>query len=116
MWIWIAAASGALAIAAGAFGAHGLKARVNEDLLAVWQTASHYHLAHSIVLLALALFALSTGKSVRLPAGLIGAGMTIFSGSLYVLVLTDLRWLGAITPIGGVLLIAGWLSLVALAR
>jgi len=116
MWIGIASCLGALAVAAGAFGAHGLKARVGADLLDVWQTAAHYHLLHSVALLALALFASISGRSIHLPASLFGAGILIFSGSLYLLVLTDTRALGAVTPIGGLLLIAGWLSLLPLMR
>ncbi len=116
MWIIIAACSGALAVMTGAFGAHGLKARVDADLLAVWNTAAHYHLIHSVVLLALALFGTAMGKSIQLPAALFTAGMLIFSGSLYALVLSDVRALGAVTPIGGLFLIAGWLTLISLAR
>ncbi len=116
IWIVAAACSGALSIAAGAFGAHALKARVGVELLSSWQTAAHYHQLHSVVLLVLALFALSTGRSVQLPAGLLAGGIVLFSGSLYLLVLTGSRWLGAVTPLGGLLLIAGWLSLALLAR
>ena len=116
VWLIIAACSGALSVAAGAFGAHGLKARVSAELLSSWQTAAHYHQLHSVALLALALFALSTGRSIHLPAGLLSAGIVLFSGSLYLLVLTGSRGLGAITPLGGLLLIAGWLSLALLAR
>ncbi len=116
MWIIVAACSGALAVMAGAFGAHGLKARVEPDLLAVWNTAAQYHLIHSVALLALALFGAAASKSIQVPAALFGGGMLIFSGSLYILVLTEVRVLGAVTPIGGLLLIAGWLSLILLAR
>ena len=116
MWIIVAACSGALAVMAGAFGAHGLKERVDADLLAVWNTAAHYHLIHSVALLALALFGAAVGKSVQLPAALFTAGMLVFSGSLYALVLSEVRVLGAVTPIGGLLLIAGWLTLILLAR
>ncbi len=112
MWIIIAAVSGALAVVAGAFGAHGLKARLEPAQLESWMTATQYHLLHSVVLLALALFAAHSGKSIRLPAGLLSVGMLFFSGSIYLLVLTKMRWLGPITPIGGLLLILGWLSLV----
>jgi uncharacterized membrane protein YgdD (TMEM256/DUF423 family) len=116
MWIWIAAASGALAVVAGAFGAHGLKARLTADQLASWATASQYHLLHSVVLLALALFALQSGRSVRLPSALFLSGVVLFSGSIYLLLLTGQRWLGPVTPLGGLLLIAGWISLVGLVR
>ena len=114
MWMIIAAVSGALAVVCGAFGAHGLKARLEPAQLEAWTTATQYHLLHSVVLLALALFAAQSGKSIQLPAGLFSVGMLLFSGSIYLLVLTQMRWLGPVTPIGGLLLIAGWLSLLRL--
>lgn len=112
MWIQVAAVSGVLAVVAGAFGAHGLKGRLTPDQLASWATASQYHLIHSVALLALALFAASSGKSIRLPASLFSAGIVLFSGSIYLLLLTKMRWLGPVTPVGGLILILGWLSLV----
>ena len=119
MWTIVAAISGALAVAAGAFGAHGLRERVSPEQLSAWTTACQYHLIHSVVLLALALYAAGAtsggDKAIRLPAGLFLAGTLLFSGSIYALVLTPQRWLGPITPVGGLLLIAGWLSLVGLA-
>ncbi len=116
MWISTAAICGALAVAAGAFGAHGLRARVSPEQVASWMTASHYHLLHSAVLLALALFAEATGREIRLPASLLGIGIVLFSGSIYLLVLTKQHWLGPLTPIGGLCLIAGWISLLSLLR
>ena len=116
MWLGVAAVSGAIAVLAGAFGAHGLRARLTPEQLASWTTASQYHLLHSIVLLALALFAVYTGKEIRIPASLFTAGIVLFSGSIYLLVLTQQRWLGPITPLGGLCLIAGWLSLLLPAR
>ena len=115
-WIALAAGSGSVAVAAGAFGAHGLRDQVSPDLLSAWATAAHYHLLHSVVLLALGLFAVSTQKSVLLSGSLFGLGILLFSGSLYGLVLTQQSWLGPVTPIGGLLLVAGWLSLLWLAR
>ncbi len=115
-WITLAAGSGALAVAAGAFGAHGLRGRVSDELLSSWSTAAHYHLLHSAVLLALGLFTVSTQKSVVLPGSLFSLGILLFSGSLYGLVLTQQSWLGPLTPIGGLLLVAGWLALFWLAR
>ncbi len=112
MWTMVAAVSGALAVVAGAFGAHGLKARVGPEQLDAWATAAHYHLLHSVVLLALGLFAAYSGRSVRLPASFFSVGVVLFSGSIYLLVLTKMRWLGPVTPIGGLMLIVGWLSLV----
>ena len=116
MWLSIAAISGALAIAAGAFGAHGLRDRVTPDQIAAWSTAANYHLLHSAVLLALALFAIGADRCVRLPGLLFLIGIVLFSGSIYLLVLTPWRWVGPITPLGGLVLIGGWLSLLSLAR
>jgi uncharacterized membrane protein YgdD (TMEM256/DUF423 family) len=103
----LAAVLGALAVAAGAFGAHGLKDHVTAERLATWHTASTYHLVHAVVLLALAL----APTPRRLSAGLFTAGIFLFSGSLYALVLLDQPMLGAITPLGGLAFIAGWLNL-----
>lgn len=101
----IAAVFGALAVGLGAFGAHGLAAVLEANhRVDTWQTAAHYHLLHAAVLLALGLANVS-----RWGFRCIAAGTAIFSGTLYVLSLTNLKWLGAITPLGGVLLIVGWL-------
>lgn len=101
---------GAVAVLAGAFGAHALKARLPADLLAVWNTGAHYHLLHAVLLAVLAFQGRGDAR-VRIPFRLVAVGTTVFSGSLYALALTGLRPLGAITPVGGVLLIAGWASL-----
>ena len=103
----IAALSAALAVALGAFGAHALKARLPPDLLAVWTTASHYHLVHAVALVALASGRRDPGRSWSVLL----AGIVLFAGSLYALALSGIRGLGAITPIGGVLLVAGWIML-----
>lgn len=103
----IAALLAALAVALGAFGAHALKARLPPDLLAVWTTASHYHLVHAVALLALASGTKDPGRSWSVLL----AGIVLFAGSLYALALSGIRGLGAITPIGGVLLVAGWIML-----
>ena len=116
MWISIAAVSGALAVMAGALGAHGLEGRLTPEQIGSWSTASQYHLLHSIVLLALALFALQTGKEIRISGSLFVAGTVMFSGSIYLLLLTEQKWLGPVTPLGGLFLIAGWVSLITLAR
>ncbi len=115
-WTAVASISGTLAVVLGAFGAHGLRARVTPEQLASWNTATEYHLLHSVALLALALYAAQSGQEIRLPASLWTAGMLLFCGSIYLLVLTSQRWLGPVTPVGGLLLIAGWLALLALAR
>jgi uncharacterized membrane protein YgdD (TMEM256/DUF423 family) len=116
MWIAVAALSGALAVVAGAFGAHGLRDKVSPELLSSWATACQYHLLHSVALLALALYASQADREIRLPASLFLAGIVLFSGSIYLLVLTSQRWPGPITPIGGLCLIAGWFSLLSLLR
>lgn len=115
-WIVVAGLSGALAVAAGAFGAHGLKGRLSPELLSAWNTAALYHLLHSIVVLALGLFEVVSQLSVRLPASLFGVGMILFSGSIYGLALGGPRALGPVTPLGGLCLICGWLSLLWWAR
>jgi uncharacterized membrane protein YgdD (TMEM256/DUF423 family) len=102
----------ALAVAAGAFGAHGLRGRLSPEMLAVYETGVRYQMYHSLALLAVA-WAVPRWPGV--PAALAGwlfvAGIVVFSGSLYGLALSDLRWLGAITPLGGLAFIAGWLLL-----
>lgn len=104
----IAALLGFLAVALGAFGAHALKESLaRSGLTPVWEKAVLYHLAHAVVLLLLA-------SRPPLPAvawALFFAGIVIFSGSLYVLAFTGIRWLGAVTPIGGLCLLGGWLAL-----
>lgn len=96
-------------VAAGAFGAHALKHIVTPDMLAIWQTAVLYQLIHGVGLLVIAAMRPHYPSRFLTYAGLfLLAGILIFSGSLYALVLTDIRWLGAITPIGGVSFMLGW--------
>lgn len=107
-----AACSAALAVAAGAFGAHALRARLPLDLLAVFETAARYQMYHALGLLAVALLdARAPRPGVRAAGWLFVAGTITFSGSLYALALSGVRSLGAITPLGGVCFIAGWLAL-----
>lgn len=108
MQIRAAGVTGALAVALGAFGAHGLKQVVTDPhLLEVWDTGARYHLIHAVAMLAIADRPGVPASTPRLWM----AGIALFSGSLYAMALTDLRWLGAITPLGGVCFIAGWLLL-----
>lgn len=107
-WTGIAGGIGFLGVALGAFGAHAIKARVSPEMLAIWQTAVLYHLIHAMVLLSLALYAKATGADIRWPSRFFLAGILIFSGSLYALVLSGVRILGAVTPLGGVALLIGW--------
>ncbi len=104
---------GALAVALGAFGAHGLKARLDAGRLAIFETAARYQLMHALALLAAGLAAAQWPASPwPVWAGwLFIAGILLFSGSLYLLVFTDKRAFGAITPLGGLAMIAGWLCL-----
>ncbi len=105
----IAAAFCFLAVALGAFGAHSLKATLQANGTAeVWNTAVLYHLAHAVALVALALH----GTGNRGASYLLIAGIVIFSGTLYLLAITNVRWLGAITPLGGLCFLGGWLWLI----
>jgi uncharacterized membrane protein YgdD (TMEM256/DUF423 family) len=92
----------------GAFGAHGLKARLAPDALAVWQTAVQYHAWHALGLLAVGF--LDASLSAKAAGWLLAAGIVLFSGSLYALSLGAPRPLGAVTPFGGLAFIAGWLA------
>ncbi|MEA3208982.1 MAG: hypothetical protein QOE70_2039 [Chthoniobacter sp.] len=104
----ISALSGFLAVSLGAFGAHGLQATFERHgTAAIWQTAALYHLVHAVVLLVLA----TRGVVPRLPFILFAVGIVIFSGSLYLLAVTNVKLLGAITPLGGLSLLGGWLAL-----
>ena len=100
----------ALSVLLGAFGAHGLKNRLSMEDLAIFETAVRYQMYHAlgILLMGAASFFL-TEKLVSTPAYFLILGIIIFSGSLFLLVFTNLRWFGAITPIGGLCLIIGWL-------
>ena len=95
-----------LAVACGAFGAHALRGTIGEQQLGWWQTAAQYQFWHALALLALA--ALRPHRAAVI-AWLLGGGAVLFSGTLYLMALTDARWLGVITPIGGVTMIVGWL-------
>ncbi|KDO35743.1 hypothetical protein SPRG_00504 [Saprolegnia parasitica CBS 223.65] len=107
IWWKVGAVSGATAVLLGAFGAHGLKSRVSDPkLLKTWDTGAHYHLVHSLALLAVPF-----SRRPNLAGGLISTGIVFFSGSLYAIVLTDHKSLGMITPMGGLMFVAGWLSL-----
>ena len=116
MWIAIAGVLGALGVTLGAFGAHALKTRLEPTQLAAWNTGVDYHLLHVVALLALALYGSATGRAITVPAAGISTGILLFSGSLYGLALGGPRWLGPITPLGGLCFIAGWIALCWLAR
>ncbi|MFU2488786.1 DUF423 domain-containing protein [Thauera sp. WH-1] len=98
----------ALGVALGAFGAHGLRSLLDATALAWWQTAVQYQMWHAIGLIALAALRL---RGSLLPAALLAAGTVIFAATLYAMALGGPRWLGAVTPVGGSLMILGWLAL-----
>ena len=103
------AALGGLGVIAGAFGAHGLRAALTPERLAIWHTAANYQLIHALALVATALLlAWRPSRAARVAGWAFLAGVVVFSGSLYLLAVTDVGWLGAITPIGGVAFILGW--------
>jgi len=110
LFLVFGAATAMLAVILGAFGAHALRAKVPADLLAVYNTGVQYHFWHALGLLAIGLVALHLRDSALLAwAGwLMLAGIVLFSGSLYVLAVTGVRWLGAVTPFGGTAFIAAW--------
>ena len=110
-WLRAAALFGLLAVACGAFGAHGLRSRLSEQLMAAWQTGVLYHLIHALALLALALYSRATGARVTIPCALMSLGIVLFSGSLYALALTGVTAFGIVTPFGGLAFLAGWAAL-----
>ncbi len=104
--------SACIAVALGAFGAHGLKHRLDADMLAVFEIGVRYQMYHAFALLGVGLaFTKWPGALMSAAGWLFIAGTVLFSGSLYQLSLTGTKWLGAITPFGGVLWMAGWLCL-----
>ena len=111
-WLTASGISGFLAVALGAFGAHGLQARLAEAAdgakrLAWWQTAAHYHLMHALGLAVVA-FVIARAPQARIAGFGFVVGTLLFSGSLYVMALGGPRWLGAVTPLGGLGFLAGW--------
>jgi uncharacterized membrane protein YgdD (TMEM256/DUF423 family) len=116
VWFSVGAIAGALGVTLGAFGAHALKSRVTEDLLAVFEVGVRYQMYHAFALLAVAWAATRwPGNWINASGWLFTIGILVFSGSLYLMTLTGARWLGAITPIGGFCFILGWISLAVVA-
>lgn len=115
LFITLASLSGMLAVALGAFGAHGLRGKLDDYAMGVFETAVQYHFYHALALLAVGIIALSQPQTAMLKSAgwLFLLGTVIFSGSLYVLAITGVKWLGAVTPLGGLALIAGWACLAA---
>ena len=114
LFLVLGSLNAALAVMFGAFGAHALKARVSTEMLAVYQTAVQYHFYHALglVLVGLAVTQLPESVSLKWSGGLMLAGIVLFSGSLYGLSLSELRWLGVVTPFGGAAFIAAWIVFV----
>ena len=115
-WLFVGALNGFLSVAAGAFGAHALKARLGPDLLTVFETGARYHMYHALALVAVGLLSAlrpgSAGLGLLNGAGwAFLVGILLFSGSLYALALTGVRGLGAITPLGGLGFLTGWVLL-----
>ncbi len=111
------AISAFLAVGAGAFGAHALRARLDPAMLAIFETGARYKMYHALGLMAVA-WAVTRwpGPWAGRAGWLFIVGTVVFSGSLYALALTGIRWLGAITPLGGLAFLAGWLCLALAAR
>ena len=115
-WIILAAILGALGVAAGAFGAHGLRAHVDANQLEWWQTAARYEQIHAIALLVVAWAPGPWSRARRVSALGFALGISIFSGTLYAMALGGPRILGAVTPLGGLALITAWIALALHAR
>lgn len=107
----IAAFMGAIGVAMGAFGAHALKEKVEPPMLDIWNTATLYLLIHAVALLLVHLLGQAKTSHLQVSGLCFMGGAIVFSGSLYILVLSGQKWLGAITPIGGTLFIVGWVTL-----
>lgn len=111
-FVFVGALMGGIGVAIGAFGAHGLRGRLSPDMLAVFETGVRYHMYHALAILAAAaVMPRIDGRAVLIAGWSFTAGIVLFSGSLYALALTGVTTLGAITPLGGVAFIAGWISL-----
>ena len=116
-WIIVGSLLAAIAVLIGAFGSQSLKSRVSPEDLAIFETGVRYHMYHALGLIIMGILGLYYSSDViQFPAVLLTFGILIFSGSLYLLVLTGTRWMGAITPLGGLAFIAGWIMLIVKIR
>jgi uncharacterized membrane protein YgdD (TMEM256/DUF423 family) len=117
LFFGLGALSALVSVAAGAFGAHALRARLTPEYLAVFETAARYQMYHALGLLAVAWAITRWPRALPVWAGwLFVLGTVLFSGSLYVLALSGVRWWGAVTPLGGAAFLVGWLCLVLAIR
>ena len=110
-WLMLGALGAAVSVALGAFGAHGLKSRLDPEALAVWETAARYLMYTSLGLVAVGVAERQAPGTLGSSGLLLAVGGAVFGGTLIVLALGGPRWFGAVTPIGGILMIAGWLRL-----
>jgi uncharacterized membrane protein YgdD (TMEM256/DUF423 family) len=111
-FLLLGAIAGFLAVALGAFGAHGLRGRLSPEMMSVFQTGVQYHLTHALALvLVSAIMGRMSGWLIQTAGWCFTAGIVFFSGSLYLLAVTGVTILGAVTPIGGLLFLAGWACL-----
>jgi uncharacterized membrane protein YgdD (TMEM256/DUF423 family) len=117
-WLLIGSVMGFLSVAGGAFGAHALKARTSAEMITVFTTGTRYLMLHAVALLAVGLLAdRLAGTSLTVAGWALSIGTLVFTGSLWLLAGTGTRWLGAVTPIGGLTLLVGWVALmVAIAK
>jgi uncharacterized membrane protein YgdD (TMEM256/DUF423 family) len=114
LFLTLGSISGALAVIIGAFGAHGLKDKLCAEMLSIYQTGVEYHFYHTFVLLGIGLLALHyESKLLIISGGSMAIGILLFSGSLYALSISGIKVLGAITPLGGLFFIIGWILLAA---
>ena len=109
--LFAAAAAGFTAVALGAFAAHGLADRLPADRIAIFETGARYHAYHALALLGAAGLRPPRPRARTAAAACFAAGIVVFSGSLYLLAVTGARWLGAVTPVGGLLFLTGWFAL-----
>lgn len=117
IFVLVGSVNAFLGVALGAFGAHGLKSRVDADMLVVWQTSVQYHLVHALGLLLVGILCslLPEPSLVRVAGWALLVGIVLFSGSLYAMVLSGIKPLGIITPLGGIAFLIGWLVLIVAA-
>ncbi len=117
LFIFLGSVNAFLAVALGAFGAHGLKSKLTTEMLEIYDTAFKYHIIHAIGMILIGIIAhwIAHANLLNWSGWLLFIGILIFSGSLYILSITGMRWLGAVTPIGGLSFLAGWLLLAVFA-